>query len=191
MLPKLLLHVCCAPCSIAILDEIRSAYDLAVFFYNPNIHPRAEYEKRKREVVRVCVGWGLPIIDEDSGAELWETTVAPIIQDKEGGGRCAACYRLRLDRAAAYAAANGFDLYGTSLTLGRKKKSVVINAIGAAIGKQRGVRFLDEDWKKKGRLEKALRLIAERGIYRQAYCGCRFSLEETLKRAEAKQLAAA
>ena len=99
-------------------------------------------------------------------------------QEKEGGPRCCACYRLRLDRAAAYAKENGFDIYATSLSSGRQKKSAVVNAIGSALGHSYGLDFLAEDWKKGGRTEKARQMVAERGIYQQNYCGCRFSLAE-------------
>ncbi len=189
MKPKLLLHACCAPCSVAIIDEIRSAYDLTVLFYNPNIYPLAEYDKRKAEVIRVCGAWSVPFVDLDRDHGAWERSVAPIVQEKEGGARCSACYRLRLERAAEFARSEGFDLFGTSLTMGRRKKSAVINAIGAAVGELRGVNFLDENWKKKGRIDKALKIVAEMGIYRQSYCGCRFSLDEAL--AKSRQAATA
>jgi len=171
------LHACCAPCSIAVIDELRRVHDVTVYFFNPNIFPLAEYDKRKAEVIRVCREWGIAMADADREAEVWEAEIGGIKQEKEGGPRCSACYRLRLARAAAYASEHGFDLFATSLSSGRQKDSAVVNAIGQTVGGQAGVPFLSEDWKKKGRLERAARLIAERNIYRQAYCGCRHSFE--------------
>jgi hypothetical protein len=182
---RLLLHTCCAPCSIAVIDELRADHEIAVFFYNPNIHPLSEYAKRKAEVVRVCREWNIAMVDQDNEAVLWETEVGAIGQSKEGGSRCSACFRLRLAKTAVYARNHGFDLFATSLTSGRRKNSAVINAIGRAVSEIQGVAFLDEDWKKGGRQAKAHMMVTERGIYQQSYCGCRFSLEEALARTKA------
>lgn len=173
---SLLLHTCCAPCSIAVIDELRQGCDLSVFFYNPNIFPEDEYKKRKAEVVRVCREWGVPMIDGDYETEKWEKEAGHIGPDKEGGARCSACVRLRLTVAAECAKNGGFTRFATSLTSGRQKDSAVINAIGRAVGQQVGIVFLDTDWKKGGRSQHAATMVAERGIYRQNYCGCRFSL---------------
>ena len=176
MARKVLLHACCAPCSIAIIDELRRSGDLTVIFYNPNIQPLAEYEKRKADVVRVFAEWGVPMVDLDRETEAWEAGVAGIAQDKEGGPRCRACYAQRLAKAAALATEHGFDAFATSLSSGRQKDSQEINAIGKAIGLAVGTTFLSVDWKKGGRLEKARAMVNERGIYRQDYCGCLASL---------------
>ncbi len=173
---RLLLHVCCAPCSIAVIDELRRGREVTAFFYNPNIHPPAEYEKRKAEVARVCRQWGIPVADQDREAEVWETRVAGISQDKENGPRCQACIALRLAKAAAYARDNGFAVLATSLSSSRRKDTAAVNASGRAIAAEFGLDFLSEDWKKGGRQEKAEGLIAEHRVYRQDYCGCRFSL---------------
>ncbi|HCC21819.1 hypothetical protein A2480_03125 [Candidatus Uhrbacteria bacterium RIFOXYC2_FULL_47_19] len=179
---RLLLHACCAPCSIAVINELRVEYELYVLFFNPNIHPEAEYLKRKSEVVRVCREWKVSMIDLDYESTLWEELVAPVSQKKEGGPRCSTCFRLRLARTADYAKEHGFVYFATSLTMGRRKDSTVINAIGRTIAVQFGLKFLDTNWKKGGRWETGRRLTEEWGIYRQSYCGCRFSLEEMAKR---------
>ncbi|MFH1047447.1 MAG: epoxyqueuosine reductase QueH [Patescibacteria group bacterium] len=182
MLNKLLLHTCCAPCSIAIIDELRQTNELTVFFYNPNIFPAEEYPKRKYEVIRVCTEWQVPMVDVDYEAERWEELVAPLGQGPEGGPRCSACFRLRLARTALHAQQNGFDIFATSLTMGRHKNAEVINAIGHSLGEQFAVRFNDEIWRRGGRSERGRALTTERNIYRQKYCGCRFSLEAVLAR---------
>jgi len=177
MSAKILLHVCCAPCSIAVIDELRATREVVVYFYNPNIYPLAEYEKRKAEVVRVCREWLIELIDADHEPQVWEEQVGGIGPVKEGGARCAACCRLRLRAAAEQARALGIPGFATSLSSGRQKDSAAINEIGRAVAGEFGLMFLGEDWKKKGRAERARRMVAERGIYRQRYCGCRYSLE--------------
>jgi putative ATPase len=174
---KFLLHVCCAPCSIAVVDELRNKFDVHVFFYNPNIYPREEYLKRKAEVVKVCEEWNIKIIDMDVDAQKWCDKVAFGREDElEGGERCRLCCRFRLAKTADYAAKNGYKYFGTSLTSGRNKDSSIINPMGLALAKYYKIRFYDVDWKKDGRQEKSARMVKSRGIYRQDYCGCRFSL---------------
>jgi predicted adenine nucleotide alpha hydrolase (AANH) superfamily ATPase len=175
---KLLLHACCAPCSVAIIDELRSSYDMTVLFCNSNIYPEEEYLKRKAEVIRVCRQWQVPMVDMDYDNQAWEREFAAIPQDRERGARCSACYRQRLETAAHYARDNGFDLFASSLSSGRTKKTTVINAIGQAVAEAVGLPFLDQDWKKGGRWEKGLALVKEMAIYRQDYCGCRWSAEQ-------------
>ena len=174
---KFLLHTCCAPCSIAIVDELKNKFDLTVFFYNPNIHPVEEYLKRKAEVVKVCREWEVPMIDMDYEVGEWHRQVARGLESaKEGGARCALCFRFRLAKTAEYAEANGFDYFGSSLTSGRNKKADVINPIGEASARNYQVKFYDVDWKKGGRQEKGRKMVEERGIYRQDYCGCVYSI---------------
>ncbi len=173
-----LLHTCCAPCSIAVIDEIKNQFALTVFFYNPNIYPEAEYLKRKAEVIKICTEWGVPMIDMDYEAEKWCEKIKGYESEPEGGERCALCFKFRLAKTAEYAKNNGFHYFGTSLTMGRNKKAEVINPIGQAFAKYYKIKFYDVDWKKDGRQEKGRKMIEERGIYRQKYCGCKFSLQK-------------
>lgn len=176
---KFLLHTCCAPCSIAIIDELKNKFDLTVFFYNPNIFPFEEYEKRKAEVVKVCDEWQVSMIDMDYEADKWHKNVAEGLElEAEGQSRCEMCFKFRLARTVEYAKQNGFHYYGSSLTSGRNKKAEVINTIGKVFGKHYGVKFYDVDWKKDGRQEKGKKMVEERGIYRQSYCGCEFSIKK-------------
>jgi len=172
-----LLHTCCAPCSIAIIDELKNTFDLTVFFYNPNIYPFEEYEKRKAEVIKVCKEWNVPMVDMDYEATKWHNEVAAGLErEPEAGSRCVLCFKFRLAKTVEYAKKNGFRYFGTSLTSGRNKKAGIINPIGKVFGKHYGVNFYDVDWKKDGRQEKGKKMIEERGIYRQDYCGCEYSL---------------
>jgi hypothetical protein len=176
---KFLLHTCCAPCSIAIIDELKNQFDLTVFFYNPNIFPREEYLKRKAEVVKVCEEWQVPMIDQDGDADEWHEKVAKGLEMvEEGGERCHLCFRFRLAKAAEYAGKNNFEYYSSSLTSGRNKPAIIINEIGENFAKIYKIKFYDVDWKKDGRQEKGRKMVDDRGIYRQNYCGCERSLEQ-------------
>ena len=173
---KFLLHTCCAPCSIAVIDELRPQFELTVFFYNPNIFPEEEYVKRKAEVVKVCGEWSIPMVDMDYDAEEWHARVAKGLESEpEGGLRCPLCFKFRLAKTAQYAAENGYKYFGTSLTMGRNKNAAVINPIGESFAKIYKIKFYSEDWKKGGRQEKGRKMVEERGVYRQNYCGCEFS----------------
>ncbi|KKQ28243.1 MAG: hypothetical protein US42_C0001G0094 [Candidatus Magasanikbacteria bacterium GW2011_GWC2_37_14] len=191
---KFLLHTCCAPCSIAVIDELKSKYQLTVFFYNPNIYPEVEYLKRKNEVVKVCKEWGVEMVDRDDASatppvpplgkrginydqDKWQTEVRGLENEPEGGARCAKCFKLRLEKTAQYAKENNFEIFCTTLTSGRNKKAEVINTIGKMLGEKYGVKFFETDWKKEGRQEKGRKMIDERNIYRQGYCGCAYSLQ--------------
>jgi len=169
------LHTCCAPCGIAIIDELKSKYDLTVFFYNPNIYPEEEYLKRKAEVIRVCEEFGVPMIDMDYEIDKWQEIVKGKEDEPEGGGRCPICFGLRLEKTAATAKDKGFEIFATTLTMGRNKKADIINPLGLAIGKKYGVKFFEEDWKKDGRQEKSAEFVRNKNIYRQNYCGCAYS----------------
>lgn len=179
-MPSFLLHCCCAPCGIAVIDELRGAYALTVFFYNPNIDPLEEYQKRKREVVRICKEWNIPMIDGDYEPEIWQKSVRGLEAEPEGGLRCHACIRLRLERAAELAAERGMDWFGTTLTMGRQKKESLVTPLGKMAGQKAGVAYYIEDWKKKGRENRARVMLNERHIYRQTYCGCQYSREKQL-----------
>ena len=181
MSEKFLLHVCCAPCSIAVIDELRGQYDLSVLFYNPNIYPAEEYAKRKAEVVRVCGEWGVSMLDQDYDPSEWEAGVRGLAGEPEGGARCVSCIGMRLSHAASVAAREGFGLFGTTLTMGRNKRAIVITPLGEAAAARVGIRYYVEDWKKKGREAIARKMVAERGIYRQTYCGCKYSIRQTME----------
>lgn len=182
-----LLHTCCAPCSVAVIEELKNHFNLTVFFYNPNIYPEEEYLKRKKYVVQICEEWKIPVVDMDYDAEKWCKAISGHEEDAEGGERCELCFKFRLAKAAEYAKNNGFHYFGTSLTMGRNKSADIINPIGEAFAKAYKIKFYAEDWKRGGspafapsglrrsRQERANKLIKEKGIYRQNYCGCKYS----------------
>lgn len=176
-----LLHTCCAPCSIAIVEELKDKFDLTVFFYNPNIFPEEEYLKRKEQVIKVCKMWNIKMIDKDYEHEKWREQMKGYEAEPEMGARCPLCFRFRLAKAVQYANENKFDLWDTSLTSGRNKKAEIIHPIANDLSQQFGVEFFGADWKKGGRQERGRKLTQEHQIYRQNYCGCEFSLRDKNK----------
>lgn len=194
MAKQLLLHACCAPCSIAIIDELKNQYDLTVLFYNPNIFPKSEYFKRKVEVIKMCEEWNkchsesieesfhqIKFIDLDYEYENWKQAIKGLENEPETGKRCAVCFETRLRRTAEYAKENNIKIFASSLTTGRNKIADIIGGIGRRLADEFGLEFLDENWKSKGRQEKGQKLTSERGIYRQNYCGCEFSFENRIQ----------
>jgi len=174
---KFLLHTCCAPCSIAVIDELKNQFDLTVFFYNPNIFPKEEYIKRKNEVIKICNEWDIKMIDWDYEIEKWEKAIAGKENEPEGGARCPLCFALRINTAVQYAKNNGYNIFSTTLTSGRNKSAAIIFPIAERAEQEFGIKFYAEDWKKNGRQERGKKMVDEREIYRQNYCGCKFSLK--------------
>ena len=176
---RLLLHSCCAPCSSHCLSELSPQIGVTVLYYNPNLDCAEEYEKRKREQIRFLRETGLAdFLDCDYASEDYISAVHGLEEEKEGGARCAVCFRLRLDRTAREAKARGFDYFATTLTVSPLKNARLINEIGFAVAEEVGVKYLPSDFKKRGGYLHSVRLSEEYGLYRQDYCGCAFSKAE-------------
>lgn len=176
---RLLLHSCCAPCSSHCLSELSPQIGVTVLYYNPNLDSAGEYEKRKREQLRFLRETGLAdFLDCDYAPEDYLAAVRGLEEEKEGGARCAVCFRLRLDRTAREAKARGFDYFATTLTVSPLKNAKLINTIGFAVAEEVGVRYLPSDFKKRGGYLHSVKLSEEYGLYRQDYCGCAFSKAE-------------
>ena len=176
---RLLLHSCCAPCSSHCLSELSPQIGVTVLYYNPNLDCAEEYEKRKREQLRFLRETGLAdFLDCDYAPEDYLFSVRGLEEEKEGGARCAVCFRLRLERTAREAKARGFDYFATTLTVSPLKNAKLINTIGFAVAEEVGVKYLPSDFKKRGGYLHSVRLSEEYGLYRQDYCGCAFSKAE-------------
>ena len=176
---RLLLHSCCAPCSSHCLSELSPQIGVTVLYYNPNLDCAEEYEKRKREQIRFLRETGFAdFLDCDYAPEDYISAVRGLEEEKEGGARCAVCFRLRLDRTAREAKARGFDYFATTLTVSPLKNARLINEIGFAVAEEVGVQYLPSDFKKRGGYLHSVRLSEEYGLYRQDYCGCAFSKAE-------------
>ncbi len=176
---KLLLHSCCAPCSSACLERLKAHFDVTVFYYNPNIDERAEYEKRKAEQIRFLTetGWAR-FLDCDHDAEAFITLAQGLEEEPERGKRCYKCYALRLEKTAQVAKAHGFAWFCTTLTLSPYKNAEWLNALGEEFAKRYQLGYLTSDFKKKGGYARSVQLSEEYGLYRQDFCGCKFSKRE-------------
>ena len=173
---QLLLHSCCAPCSSACLERLKDWFSVTVLYYNPNIDEREEYEKRKAEQIRFIkeTGWA-EILDCDYENEAFENMAKGLEEEPERGKRCYLCYELRLEKTAKIAKENGFSWFCTTLSLSPYKNAEWLNEIGNRVGEKYGVKFLPSDFKKKGGYHRSVELSNEHGLYRQDFCGCRFS----------------
>ena len=177
--PRLLLHSCCAPCSSAVLERLNAAFDIGIFYYNPNIAPEEEFERRAEEQLRLA--GALPHqgrIDVIRGAydpQRFYDAVRGHEDDPEGGARCEICFRLRLRETAYLARQRGDDYFTTTLSISPLKDARLLNAIGRELSAEVGVPWLPADFKKRNGYKRSCELSALYGLYRQDYCGCVFS----------------
>ena len=175
--PKLLLHSCCGPCSTTVLSILVKYFDITVLYYNPNIEPFEEYLHRKEEQIRFIKELAdkhIEFLDCDYANADFRSSVVGLEGEKEGGARCAVCFKLRLEYTARLAKEKNYDYFGTTLTVSPHKNSQIINSIGALLEKQFGVKYLYSDFKKKDGYKKSILLSKEYNLYRQDYCGCLF-----------------
>lgn len=186
---KVLLHCCCAPCSCSIIESMtQSGVELTLYFYNPNIYPREEYEHRKREVLRYAREMNIPFVDADHEIDQWFDAIKGHEEDAERGERCDLCFEMRLGKTAAYAAAQGFKVFATSLGISRWKDLAQVNRAGEiAASAVPGLSYWAQNWRLQGGQEEMQRITREQNFYRQRYCGCLYSLRDFLKRGSVRQ----
>lgn len=177
---SMLLHSCCGPCSTACIEYLSGVFDLTVLFYNPNIAPAEEYERRAAEQARYIRDFTTGVKCEICAYEpsVFYDAVKGLEDCPEGGKRCERCFELRLDECARIAKERGFDRFCTTLTVSPHKNAQLINAIGERKEKEYGVKFFPSDFKKKDGYLRSIRLSEKAGLYRQNYCGCAFSLRQ-------------
>lgn len=176
---RLLLHSCCAPCSSACLERLKEHFQITVLYYNPNIDDEAEYLKRKAEQIRFLqeTGWA-DFVDCDHETERFAQLAKGMENEPERGARCYRCYALRLEKTAQVAKEKGFAWFATTLTLSPHKNADWLNEIGANAGGRYAVNYLFTDFKKKGGYYRSIDLSKEYGLYRQDFCGCKYSKRE-------------
>ena len=181
---KVLLHCCCAPCSCSIIDRMtKGGIDLTVYFYNPNIYPREEYERRKQEVLRYVQTKNIPFVDADHEIDPWFDAMQGHEEDAERGERCDLCFEMRLGKTAAYAAGHGFKIFATSLGISRWKDLEQVNRAGKkAASANPGLVYWEQNWRLGGGQEQMDSITREENFYRQRYCGCLYSFRESLRR---------
>ena len=175
--PKLLLHVCCAPCSSYVQEYLGRFFDITLFFYNPNMDTEQEYKLRSSELERLVREAGFPsgIVICKYDPECFEEIAEGLENEPEGGKRCWKCYELRMRKAAEYASENGFDYFTTTLSISPHKDADWINLIGEELAEEYGVSHLPSDFKKRNGYKRSVELSKEYGLYRQEYCGCKGS----------------
>ena len=176
--PKLLLHVCCAPCSSYVLTYLCDYFDITILYYNPNISPYEEYEKRLNEAKRLIKELdkdNIHIMECEYENEEFEKIAKGLEDVPEGGIRCRKCYKLRIEKAAKYAKENNFDYFTTTLTISPLKNSQVLNQIGKELEEKYNIKYLYSDFKKKEGYKTSIILSKKYNLYRQNYCGCIYS----------------
>ena len=175
--PKLLLHSCCGPCSSYVLEYLTQYFEVYLSYYNPNIQPRAEYDKRLANQLIVLENIpGVTLVPCDYDGAAYGAAAAGLESEPEGGARCTECFRLRLSYAAREAKRLECEYCCTTLTVSPHKDAQRINALGREICGQHGVKWLPGDFKKREGYKRSIELSKEYGLYRQEYCGCLYSL---------------
>jgi len=175
------MHSCCAPCAGELMEAMTfSGIDYTIFFYNPNIHPKKEYEIRKQENIRYAEQHNIPFIDCDYDTDNWFERTKGMEYEPERGVRCTACFDMRFERTALYAFENGFDIITSSLGISRWKNMDQINDCGIRAAKPyEGIDYWTFNWRKKGGAARMYEIAKEENFYKQEYCGCVYSLRDT------------
>ncbi len=182
----LLLHACCAPCSSYVLEYLSSYFDITLFFFNPNISPESEYRFREEELGRLIGEMPLPssvkLLSGRYDPKEFEDMARGMEELEEGGARCFKCYQMRLEETAKEAKRLGYDYFCTTLSISPYKNAEWLNSIGKELAWQFGVPYLFSDFKKKNGYKRSCELSELYSLYRQDYCGCRFSKSAVEKR---------
>lgn len=178
---KVLLHSCCAPCSGEVIEAmVASGLDLTIFFYNPNIHPKKEYDIRKGENIRYAEKLGISFVDADYDVQNWFGRAKGMEYEPEKGVRCTMCFDMRFERTALYAYEHGYSLFTSSLGISRWKDMDQINDCGKrAASHYDGVGYWDYNWRKDGGGVRMYEIAKREEFYKQEYCGCIYSLRDT------------
>ncbi len=184
-IPTLLLHSCCAPCSSYVISFLDKYFDITVLYYNPNIYPKEEYEKRKKEQIRFINDFEsknkLSFIDGDYDEKAYFNYMKEKTYNKEGDEHCYLCYKYRIEKTAQIAKAKGYDYFTTTLSVSPYKNSLYINEIGKYLEEKYQLKFLRSDFKKDNGYKKSIELSKQYNLYRQNYCGCIYSFNNMKK----------
>ena len=179
MSKKLLLHACCAPCGAYSAEFLQSqGYDITYFYYNPNIYPEAEYERRLEELKRYSSERNIPLIIEEPDFDNWEKSVKGFENEPEKGNRCRICYEIRLKKTAEKAKNLGFDYFTTTLSISPHKSYEIIKEISEELQNIYEITYLDVNLKKQDGYKKSVELSKKYNFYRQEYCGCKYSIRK-------------
>lgn len=184
--PSVLLHSCCGPCSTSVVERLIGTYHVTVFFYNPNITDQEEYEKRKASQIEFIEQYNnskdardrIAFLEGKYEPNVFYQAAAGFEQEPEGGKRCTACFRLRLEKTAEIASISGFGCFGTTLSVSPHKNFELIHKIGMELGMRYGLSFIGDDFKKNSGYQRSIELSKQYHLYRQRFCGCEFSNKE-------------
>jgi len=176
---KILVHICCAPDALFVMGLLKKDYDACGYFYNPNIHPWKEYELRLKETRKVAQTLNFKLIEEIYDDDQWFKITEKYKDEPEKGKRCDICYAMRLKKTAQKASELGFDSFTTVMSLSPWKKADVLNQLGKMFAHKYKINFLEANFKKKDGFRKSIELSKQHGLYRQNYCGCKYSMRET------------
>ena len=183
--PKLLLHACCAPCSSYVLEYLSNYFEITIYYYNPNIYPETEYQRRINELKKFIDTYKtenkVNFVEEKYDQKEYYKVIKGLEHLGEKSERCYECYKFRMNKAAIYAKENNFDFFTTTLSISPYKNANWINEIGEHLEKEYGVKYLYSDFKKKNGYKRSLELSKKYNLYRQDYCGCVYSKEEREK----------
>lgn len=176
--PKLLLHACCGICSSSVLERLSKDFNITVLFFNPNIYPVEEYIKRYNTLKKLInlKHNDIKLIDIGYKPEMFDEISKGLEEEREGGKRCSKCYHLRLEESAKYASENDFEFFCTTLSVSPHKDSERLNSIGKTLEIKYKVKYLYSDFKKKDGFKRSNELSRELDLYRQNYCGCKYSI---------------
>jgi predicted adenine nucleotide alpha hydrolase (AANH) superfamily ATPase len=178
---QVLVHSCCAPCVGEVLEAmLHSGVEPTVYFYNPNIHPRKEYELRKQENIRFCEKMAIPFIDADYDTRNWFERTRGLEWEPEKGVRCTRCFDMRFERTAAYAHAHGFRVFTSCLGISRWKDMDQINGCGIrSAARYPDLQYWTINWRKNGGANRMIEISKRERFYQQEYCGCVYSKRDT------------
>ena len=176
--PLLVLHVCCGPCATVALERLVRRFHVLAYWYNPNLWPIEEYQRRLENARRVCSHFGVELVEGPADFEAWREAVRGLEDEPEGGRRCDICVAWRLRRVAEWAAEKQAEWLTTTLTVGPQKNVERIHQIGRKIAEAHGIQWLAETFRKRGGFQRSVKISRELGLYRQDYCGCEFSFRE-------------
>lgn len=173
---SVLLHCCCAPCATSVTERVIKTIKPVLYYYNPNIYPEAEYLKRLSELEKLARHFSLELISEPYDENEFLGAIAGFENEKEGGARCPVCFRVRLEKTAARAKRERLAAFCTTLTVSPHKNAAIVNAIGEEVAAARNILWIPSDFKKRNGYLRSCQMCRELDIYRQNYCGCRFSI---------------
>lgn len=181
---KLFLHSCCGPCSSYVLEYLSNYFEITIYYYNPNISEYEEFKKRleeqKRLINELPTKYKVNLIEGEFDNSKYEETIKGLENEKEGGARCYKCYKLRMEETAIKAKELGYDYFTTTLSISPYKNAAWINEIGEELEKKYNIKYLYADFKKKNGYKRSIELSHIYNLYRQDYCGCKYSVRNKI-----------